>query len=103
MELLLNCPAIFYVLTILTSIKTEEEGFDLSFLGEKLFASPDMKVGNMLNENSGEFFGNPEEIGSYVQGDLLVPNSEGRNGMKQEYYRWQDGVVPYEIVGRFSE
>lgn len=102
MELLQKFPVIF--VAILTSIRAEEEAFDLSFLGENLFASPDMKVGNMLNEKSvNEMQENPEEVGSYVQGDLLVPRSAGKNGMKQEYYRWQDGVVPYEIAGRFSE
>lgn len=71
---------------------------DLSHLGSKLFGKPVENDG----ENFGETDENPEEIGPYLEGDLLVP-SEARNGMKAESLRWKNGEVPFEIRGSFSE
>lgn len=71
---------------------------DLSFLGTKIFGQP--------IENDGQIFknhkGNAEEVGPYLEGDLLIPTM-GRNGMKPEALRWKNGEVPFEIRGNFSE
>jgi hypothetical protein len=44
---------------------------------------------------------NPEELGLYLEGDIMVRNS--RNGLNSEAARWPGGVIPYEIVGYFSK
>lgn len=71
---------------------------DLSFLGTKIFGQP--------IDNDGQIFknlkGNAEEVGPYLEGDLLIP-TKGRNGMKAESLRWKNGEVPFEIRGNFSE
>ncbi|XP_008479838.1 uncharacterized protein LOC103516637, partial [Diaphorina citri] len=44
---------------------------------------------------------NPEEVGTYYEGDILhIPNM-ARNGLKSLSSRWPKGVVPYEIGGYF--
>jgi hypothetical protein len=45
---------------------------------------------------------NPEELGSYVEGDLLFPAREGRNGLSDMNSRWPKGVIPYQIKGSFN-
>lgn len=71
---------------------------DISHLGANLFGKP-IETNKQLSVNGGE---NPEERGSYLEGDLLHPSST-KNGMKAEAYRWKDGIVPYEIRGSYSE
>jgi hypothetical protein len=44
---------------------------------------------------------NPEELGLYLEGDIVVPNS--RNGLTAETARWRGGTVPYVIGASFSE
>ena len=46
---------------------------------------------------------NPEELGLYVEGDIVSSNPKSRNGLTDEKARWPNGVVPYEIAGYFSE
>ncbi|XP_059611782.1 hatching enzyme 1.2-like [Phlebotomus argentipes] len=74
---------------------------DLSFLGPGIFGVPNEKIGKVL-ENFANFQGNPEEQGSYLEGDLLIPVSRARNGLVAQATRWPNGVVPYEIQGSFS-
>lgn len=45
---------------------------------------------------------NPEEMGEYAEGDILLPNV-ARNGIKEETSRWPDGIIPYVIDGYYSE
>jgi hypothetical protein len=41
---------------------------------------------------------NPEELGTYTQGDMLIPNADTeRNGIFGTNYRWPGGIVYYEI------
>jgi len=45
---------------------------------------------------------NPEELGAYFEGDILIP-LRYRNGILELSYRWPGGVVPYEIQGPFTD
>lgn len=45
---------------------------------------------------------NPEEVGDYAQGDILMPPQQGRNGVREEVLRWPQGHIPYRIDGYFS-
>ncbi|CAB0044313.1 unnamed protein product [Trichogramma brassicae] len=45
---------------------------------------------------------NPEELGDYVEGDILYPPTMARNGLKSLSARWPDAVVPYAISARFT-
>jgi hypothetical protein len=78
---------------------------DLSFLGPDLFGEPDPAIGEKL-ENWTPEDGNPEELGSYLEGDILMPlqakGKIGRNGMTASSYRWNKREIPYVIAGSFS-
>lgn len=84
---------------IITKLRAneEEETIDLKHLGPLLFGKPIENNGLVINTNV-----NFEEVGPYLEGDLLVPVIS-RNGMKSESLRWKKGEIPYVIRGRFSE
>lgn len=62
-----------------------------------------MHTGELL-ENWKPEQGNPEEVGTYVQGDMLIEGAQplGRNGLSSTSSRWPNGIVPYVINGAFS-
>lgn len=84
----------------------ENELIDLSTLSSSVFGEPDAKTGEILrNWKFGENQSNPEEFGSYFEGDILFPTSQStnsRNGMVAQTYRWPNAVIPYEITGSFD-
>lgn len=84
-----------------------DEIIDLSTFGLYLYGKPDQKqtaalVGNYSKEKDAV---NPEELGSYLQGDILVPRSRqrSRNGLPEMSSRWPRGIVPYVIKGTFHK
>lgn len=76
----------------------DDDTIDLSQFGSRLFGKPVQ----IDSEKFSSTYGNPEELGPYLEGDLLIP-SEARNGMKAESLRWKNGLVPFEIRGSYSE
>lgn len=91
-----------------TAVKTfgqdwEAPVIDLSHLGEKAFGDPDEKVGKVLESWNSSSNINPEEMGSYLEGDILIPRALGRSALSDRSRRWPGGVVPYVISGSFSE
>lgn len=81
-----------------------ERTIDLSSLGGSLYGAPDAEVGARVSTWTPEDAVNPEELGSYVQGDLLMnrPKPVGKNGLTQLSARWAQNRVPYRIKGNFS-
>ena len=45
---------------------------------------------------------NPEEMGGYAEGDILIPQY-GRNGIRDQAARWPRGIIPYLIDSKFSK
>lgn len=85
-------------------ISSDEEMIDLSHLGESLFGNPDNETGKVVAEYNPETAEvNPEELGNYLEGDMLMPQSMARNGLSAVSSRWPGGVVPFEIRGNFGE
>lgn len=76
-----------------------EDLIDLSQYGTQMFGQPDSGIGDLV-QNFTE--GNPEELGSYLEGDLLIPHGAPRNGIVGQSYRWPGGVIPYEVSKSFS-
>lgn len=72
-----------------------EEIIDLEQFGSSLFSEPDESVGKAVQDWLPEHEQNPEELGTYVEGDMLIPMVEGRNGLVKESTRWPGGIVPY--------
>ncbi|XP_063889698.1 zinc metalloproteinase nas-4-like [Scylla paramamosain] len=47
---------------------------------------------------------NPEELGEYFEGDILLPlPTMGKNGLIDENYRWPEGKVAYHFHSDYTE
>ncbi|KAF4530525.1 hypothetical protein B566_EDAN018578, partial [Ephemera danica] len=79
-----------YVRT-LTEIRIKSSGY------------PDYSLGETLNQWTSDSKVNPEELGSYFEGDILHDPVQDRNGIISTQFRWPRGVVPYKIHGYFSK
>lgn len=80
----------------------EEDLIDLSQFGTQMFGQPDPEIGEIISEFFNFTNENPEELGSYLEGDLLIPHGAPRNGIVGQSYRWPNGIVSYEISNSFS-
>jgi len=63
---------------------------------------PDEETGVRVAQWTKESKVNPEELGSYLEGDIMVTKSITRNGIKNSKARWPDGTIPYVISGTFN-
>uniref|UniRef100_A0A182T7S8 Metalloendopeptidase n=1 Tax=Anopheles maculatus TaxID=74869 RepID=A0A182T7S8_9DIPT len=87
---------IMYDETVDNSIAESGDVIDLSHLGPELYGEPDEEVGKLVaNFNPETDSGNVEELGSYVEGDILIDRPGGRNGISNTANRWPKGVVPF--------
>lgn len=86
-----------------------EDSIDLSSLVSDLYGNPDQELTGALVANYGSNMDedevNPEELGTYLEGDMLVPRSAHlmRSGLPTLSHRWPQGIVPYEIIGNFTD
>ncbi|XP_060806699.1 zinc metalloproteinase nas-4 isoform X1 [Amyelois transitella] len=82
----------------------DSDTIDLTQLGPEAFGSPSNKSGESLSTWNETSLMNPEEMGEYAEGDILIPktSAQGRNGIRHEAMRWPDGVIPYSLEGYFS-
>lgn len=84
-------------------LETDDDAIDLSHLGTKIYGIPNNETGNAVAEYNPETDDvNPEELGNYLEGDMLMPNGLGRNGLSAYSSRWPGGIVPFEIKGYFG-
>lgn len=75
-----------------------DDKIDLSHYGLRIYGEPIPSNGmNRVRQ-----FGNPEENGPYLEGDLLMLIN-GKNGIKLESAKWKNGEIPYEIRKGFGE
>lgn len=77
--------------------ETPDEFIDLSHYGMEIFGKP-IKQNSRKNAAN---HGNAEERGPYLEGDLLIPINS-KNGIQSQSRRWPKGIIPYEIIGSFS-
>ncbi|XP_030245735.1 zinc metalloproteinase nas-6 isoform X1 [Drosophila navojoa] len=86
--------------------ETDDEFIDLSEMGEAIYGNPDLETtGALVDAHGQESMENPEELGTYHEGDILIPmrfREDTRNGLLALSTRWPGGVVPYEIKGTFT-
>ncbi|XP_004530383.1 high choriolytic enzyme 1 [Ceratitis capitata] len=91
---------------LLSNGEHDKDVIDLSHYGNSLYGTPDNEVTAQLvaNYTAEESPVNPEELGSYLEGDILVPKPPvmTRNGVTTQSSRWPNGVVPFEIRGNFN-
>lgn len=85
------------------SIDEDVPVIDLSQYGSSIFGVPSNRTGQLVasyDPNTSEL--NPEELGEYLEGDMLMPPGLGRNGLIASTSHWSGGVVPFEISGYFG-
>lgn len=80
----------------------ENDVIDLTRFGDAIFGDPDESVGKMVDEWTPDSDINAEELGTYFEGDILIPNSEGRNGLVKESSRWKNNIIPYTFHSSVS-
>lgn len=84
--------------------KGMDEFIDLSLLGPTIFGVPDNATGLLVAEyDPNTYEVNPEELGSYLEGDMLMPPGFSRNGLQAISSRWPGAIVPYDIFGTFGQ
>jgi hypothetical protein len=108
MKSILKLFVLFAVFKINSSFPTAKKlnsmsSLDLTRYGPNVYNSPDVRVGKNLKEwTNSKKKGNPEEQGSYFEGDIII-DIEARNGVILTSQKWAGGKIPYEIRGSFSE
>lgn len=88
----------------LTEEDDDAEMIDLSHFGSSIFREPNNETGLLVasyDPNTDDR--NPEEIGDYLEGDILIPPSFARNGLVAVSSHWPGAIVPFEISGYFGE
>ncbi|XP_067637643.1 hatching enzyme 1.2 [Eurosta solidaginis] len=90
-----------------TEVSTSKsDKIDLTHFGSLIYGAPVQLPFDLLTKLNETPKWNPEELGLYHEGDLLVPNDKkpnSRNGLIAYSTRWPRAIVPYEIRGRFSD
>lgn len=85
---------------------TEDEDvemIDLSHYGSSIFREPNNETGLLVaSYDPNTDTRNPEEIGDYLEGDILIPPSQARNGLIAITSHWPSAIVPFEISGYFG-
>lgn len=80
------------------------ETIDLSQYGSNIYRLPSNETGvRVANYNPDVDGANPEELGDYLEGDMMMPQDFGRNGLIAASSHWPNGIVAYEIAGDFCE
>lgn len=86
------------------SIDDDTPVIDLSQFGSSIFGVPSNRTGELVanyDPNTSEM--NPEELGEYLEGDMLMRPDLGRNGLIASSSHWPNGIVPFEISGYFGK
>ncbi|XP_011867334.1 PREDICTED: zinc metalloproteinase nas-4-like [Vollenhovia emeryi] len=63
---------------------------------------PDNESGMKVAQWTEDMNVNPEELGNYLEGDIMVTESTIRNGAKDPKLRWPNRIIPYVIQGNFN-
>lgn len=85
------------------SVDEDVEFIDLSQYGASIFMEPSNRTGNLVASYDPDTDDrNPEELGEYLEGDMLMPPSLARNGLIATASHWPGGIVPFEISGYFG-
>ncbi|XP_011706990.1 PREDICTED: zinc metalloproteinase nas-4-like [Wasmannia auropunctata] len=86
------------VLTIIESVRAGPYSRDV----EGYKTEPDHETGAKVARWIKEMNINPEEMGNYYEGDIMISNSTTRNGDRRAQ-RWINGVIPYKMTGSFTQ
>lgn len=77
---------------------------DLSKFPSSIFGVPDYGLGEIVGKWNSSSKVNPEELGSYYQGDILDTRIlHSRSSISNAATRWPEGIVYYVINGPFCK
>lgn len=77
---------------------------DLSKFPPSFFGVPDYDLGEIVSRWNSSSKVNPEELGSYYQGDILDTRIlHSRSSVSNAASRWPNGIVYYVINGPFCK
>lgn len=76
---------------------------DLSMFRKLIFKKNGESVRKAVSEWQPSDYQNPEELGTFFQGDIVLPTNEGKNGLVDKSRRWTNGVVPYVFAASVSQ
>lgn len=79
------------------------ESIDLSQYGSSIYRIPSNETGYRVANYNPDDGMNPEELGDYLEGDMVMPHDFGRNGLIAASSHWPNGIVPFEINGDYCE
>ncbi|RVE53981.1 hypothetical protein evm_001384 [Chilo suppressalis] len=85
------------------SVDEGGDSINLSHLGPEAFGPPKNESGDALSEWNESSLMNPEETGSYAEGDILIPPALARNGVRDKSSYWPKGIIPYVIEGYYNQ
>ncbi|XP_049879665.1 zinc metalloproteinase nas-7-like [Pectinophora gossypiella] len=85
------------------NIDGDDNVIDISHLGPEAYGSPNKESGEAVSKWSENSLMNPEEMGEYAEGDILMPEVSTRNGVRGDTARWPNGIIPYVIEGYFNQ
>ncbi|XP_055373694.1 zinc metalloproteinase nas-4-like [Condylostylus longicornis] len=81
-----------------------DNAIDLIHFDRSIYTKPDYEItaSKLINYNNESV--NPEELGTYLEGDILIPfpHKNSRNGLISQIYRWPNNTIPYLIEGTFT-
>lgn len=97
------CRSLAWVLVVLTTFASAGPVPDVAAALELALKVPDQETGVKVAQWTKESKVNPEELGNYLEGDIMVSASTILNGAKNKALRWPNGVIPYVIQGNFSK
>ncbi|XP_047538352.1 zinc metalloproteinase nas-7-like, partial [Vanessa atalanta] len=75
---------------------------DLTGLEPNAFGYPKDESGEAVANWTESSLMNPEEMGGYAEGDILIPQYT-RNGVRDQASLWPKGIIPYDIDRRFNQ
>ncbi|KAM0734297.1 Zinc metalloproteinase nas-8 [Formica fusca] len=70
--------------------------------GRSLYGFPNNETGRRVAQWHKDMDVNPEELGEYVEGDILFPPITGRNGLAAVSARWPNSIIPFVISPYFN-
>ncbi|XP_011704941.1 PREDICTED: zinc metalloproteinase nas-4-like, partial [Wasmannia auropunctata] len=99
-RLLVTFTSTLFVLTIFESVGSSPYSKNIE---GNYKTEPDHETGVKVAQWTKEMKVNPEELGNYFQGDIMLSNRTTRNGDANPFSRWPNRIIPYIISGQFSQ
>lgn len=85
-------------------VQTEKEyEINLSHLGNRIYGLPNEISGKRVAEWNKNHGMNPEELGTYAEGDILFSHPTEKSAYAANFFRWRGAKIPYKITGFFSK